>query len=108
MQMTLELLQQLTITIAGIERAERRFRAAIICQVAKIETTVKMIHGVQIAELHGNVCSDEMTKHAEHTEKLISDTSYKIGLAMVSFIYGEMAEPAPPRGRKRKWSGWEI
>jgi hypothetical protein len=108
MQMTLELLQQLTVTVAGIERAERRFRAAIVCQMAQIDTTVKMICGAQIAEAHGGVCSDAMTKHAEHAEKRISDESQKLGLSVVKFIYGEIAEPVPTRGRKCKWSGWEI
>jgi len=108
MQMTLELLQQLAVTVAANERAQRRFRTAILSQVAKIETTVKMIYGAQIAEAHGGVHSDELMKHAEEAEAVLSDASHKLGLSMVSYIYDEKVEAAPPPGRKRKWSGWEI
>jgi len=108
MQVTMELLQQLAVTIAANEKAQRRFRTAIVLQVAKIDTTVKMIYGAQIAEAHGGVASDAMTKYAVDAEKRISDESHKLGLSMVKFIYGEIVEPAPTRGRKRKWSGWEI
>ena len=104
----MELLQQLAVTIAANERAQRRFRTAIVCQVAKIETTVKMIHGAQIAEAHGGVRSDEMMKHAAGAEEFISDASNKLGLSMVSFIYDEKAETVPPPSRKRNCSGWEI
>ena len=55
MQVTPELLQQLAVTIAANEKAQRRFRTAIVLQVAKIDTTVKMIYGAQIAEAHGGV-----------------------------------------------------
>jgi hypothetical protein len=102
----LDLLQQLARAIATNERAQRRFRTAVLVSISKIQTTVQMVHGAQIAEAHED--SEGMLKHAKDAEEKISDASSKLGLAMVNFIYGESGDPSLRRGRKRQWSDWEI
>ena len=100
MKMNLELLQQLAVAVAANEKAQRRFRAAIVSRVAKIETTIQFIFGAQIAQAHDCIESEKMLKHAKDAEETISKASDKLGLAMVEFIYGESGETAPRRGRK--------
>ena len=106
--MNLELLEQLMRTIAMNERAQRRFRFIVLGAISKIQTTVQMICGAQIAEAHDCVGSEAMTKHAKATEEYISHESEKLGLAMVNFIHGEPREISPRRCKKRQWSDWEI
>ena len=106
--MNLELLEQLMRTIAMNERAQRRFRFIVLAAISKIQTTVQMICGAQIAEAYDCVGSEAMTKHAQATEDYISRESEKLGLAMVNFIHGESREIGPRRGRRRQWSDWEI
>ena len=104
--MNLELLHQLARAIATNEQAQRRFRTAVLVSISKIQTTVQMIHGAQIAEAHED--SEAMLKHAKDAEERISDESNKLGLSMVKFIYDKSSMPSPQRGRKRQWSDWEI
>jgi hypothetical protein len=108
MQMILELLQQLAAVVTANEKAQRRFRAAIAIQVAKIDTTVRLIHGAQIVETHGHAHPEEAQKHAKDADEFISDASDRLGLSIVKFTYDETADTAPPRGKNRKWSSWEI
>ena len=107
-RMNLELLQQLALAVAANEKAQRRFRNAVLIRVSTIEVMVQIIHGAQIAEAHNCLDSEKMRKHAEDADEFISQKSNKLGLAMVKYIYGESGEPGLRRDRRRKWSDWEI
>ena len=101
-------LEQLTRTIAMNEQAQRRFRIIVLNAISKIETTVTMIHGAQIAEAHRCADSEAMRKHVQAAEEYISSASKKLGLAMIDFIYNESGETGHRPGRGRQWSDWEI
>lgn len=107
-RMNLDLLNRLALAVAANEKAQRRFRTAMLIRVSRIETMVQMILGAQIAEAHGCVESEAMEKHAKDGEERISQVSHELVLAMVRYIYDESAETRVRRGRKRQWSDWEI
>ena len=62
-KMNLDLLQRLALAVAANEKAQRRFRTAMLIRVSRIETTVQMIYGAQIVQAHGCVDSEKMRKH---------------------------------------------
>ena len=105
-----QLLTALGLAVAAIEDTQRRFRTAVLMRLSIIETIVEMIHGAQIAEAHRHapLCKEKAHKHAKAAEESISHKGHKHGLAMVKYIYGDSDEPVVPRGRRRKWSEWEI
>ena len=107
-RMSLDLLQQIALAVAANEKAQRRFRIAMLIRVSRIETMVQMIHGGQIAEAHNCVESEKMVKHATDAEEFISQKSNKLALGMVKFIYDETGSTGPRRGRRCQWSDWEI
>ena len=107
-RMNLDLLNRLTLAVAANEKAQRRFRTAMLVRVSTIETIVKMIHGAQIAQSHDRSNSEVMKEHAKDADEYISRVSHEMGLAMVSYIYDESSETEVRRGRKRQWSDWEI
>ena len=85
-----ELLQVLAKAVADNEKAQRRFRTAVLIRLSKIETMVQMIHGGQIAELHRSKPGSEekIDEHTKAAEEFISKHSDELGLKMVKYIYG--------------------
>jgi hypothetical protein len=107
-RMSLDLLQQLACAVAANEKIQQRFRTAVLIRVSRIEATVKLIHGAQIADAHNCVDSKEMTQHAKASDEFIAKDSNELGLAMVKYIYGHSDEKGLRRDGRRKWSDWEI
>ena len=107
-RMNLDLLQRLALAVTANEKAQRRFRTAMLIRVSKIETTLQMMYGAQIAQAHNCADSEAMKKHVRSAEEMIAETSDRMVLATLRFIYDESAETAPQRGRRRQWSNWEI
>src|SRR5262245_30109425 len=107
-RMNLELLQQLALTVAENERAQRRFRNAVSISVSRIETMVQVIHGAQIVELHKFLDSDKLQKHTADADEFISQGSRKMGLTLIKYIYGKRDDPMQRFDRRKKWSDWEI
>ena len=81
-RMNLDLLNRLALALTANEKARRRFRTAMMIRVSRIETTVEMILGAQIAEAHKCVESEAMEKHAKGAEERISQVSENLGLAI--------------------------
>lgn len=106
--MNLDLLNRLAVAVAANEKAQRRFRAAMVIRVSRIETMVQMIHGAHIAQLHKCLESERMLEHIMDAEETISRASDNLALAMVKFIYSKSGETEVRRGRRRRWSDWEI
>ncbi len=102
MRMNLNLLQQLAFAVAASEKAQIRFRAAIVSRIVKIETTIQMIYGAQIAEAHDSFDSERMRKHATDADKTIAKASEKLGIAMMNFIYEEENPSVRRSGRRCK------
>lgn len=105
-----ELLIVLANAVGRNGERQRKFRYVVINGLAKIGMLAKMVHGAQIAELHGSrPGSDEARReHGEDADRLIEEQSGTLGLKMVRYVYSESEEPAPPRGGWRRWSNWEI
>jgi hypothetical protein len=87
--MNKDLLIALANAVAANEKAQRRFRTVVLMRLARIETTLQMVHGAQIVEGHkSQPCFDEkMTQHAKDAEDYISQHSNELGLKMVKYIY---------------------
>lgn len=105
-----ELLIALANAVAAHERTQTRFRYAAISTLARIQSTVTMIHGAQIAEAHMSRPGHEerLDEHAKSADEFIATKSQAIGESLVRLIYSEEQTPALSRGRRKQWSGWEI
>lgn len=105
-----ELLMALVHRWVASEKVAQRFRVAVIHRLSRIEIMGKMIHGAQIAECHGSKPGSEASRkeHVAYAEKFIEENSLEDCLKCVKYVYGGNEERDRPRGRKRKWSGWEI
>jgi len=103
--MNKELLQQLALAVAANERAQRRFRNAVLIRLSRIETIVQMIHGVQIVETHQSRPSfeDKVNEYAKDADAYISRHSEELGLKMVKYVYDEPEAPVA-RGKARRKS----
>lgn len=90
-----ELLNQLMSTMAANEEAQRKFRAAVLIRLSRIETIVSMVHGAQITEpfLQKSQSQEKIDKKVEEAEAFIVQKSDELGMAMVNFIYGESETP---------------
>ena len=109
-RMNKELLIALAMAMGANERAQQRFRIAVLMRLSRVETMLQMIHGAQIVEAHGSKpgFEEKTREHAKDAEEFISQKSHELGLAMVKYIYAESDEPSARRGRRQKWSDWEI
>lgn len=94
---TKDVLLALAHAVAANETAQRRFRNAVLIRLSTIETTVKMIHGAQIAESHGSKpgFEEKIHRYAEEADEYISKRSHDLGLKMIEYIYGEPLQPGP-------------
>ena len=101
--MNKELLQVLALAMAANEKAQRRFRTAVLIRLSRIETMVQMIHGAQIVEAYSSKpgCEEKVREHAKDAEKYISQHSNELGLKMVKYVYEEPGEPGARRSRRR-------
>jgi hypothetical protein len=110
-RMTLDLHTRLIHFLMTNERAQRKFRTAVLLSLSKIETMVLMIHGAQIADAHlrnPHCDKEKMNKNAEDAEAYISQKSNELGMAMVKYIYRDDPIPEVRRDRRKKWHDWEI
>jgi len=109
-QMNKELLITLAHAVGRNEKVQHRFRNAVLLRLSRIEATVGLIHGAQLAEAQKwkPGFEDKLDRQAEASEEFIKQKSDELGFKMAKYIYGESEEPILPRGGRRKWSGWEI
>jgi hypothetical protein len=98
-----ELLPQLALAVAANERAQRRFRTAVLIRLSRIDTMLQMIHGAQIVEAHrSEPCfDDKINQHTKDAEDYISQHSKELGLKMVKYVYDEPEAPGV-RGKARR------
>jgi|SRR6266853_331213 len=106
MRMNKDLLQELALAVAANERAQRRFRTAVLIRLSRIETMVQMIHGAQIVEAHhSEPCfEDKVSEHTKDAEEYISQHSNELGLKMVEYVYDEREAAGAQRNTRRKQS----
>lgn len=110
MRLNLKLLEEMAEWSDKNERIQRRFRNAVLFRLAKIETTVSMIHAAQIVEAHESKPNNQerIKRHGENAGEYVAKHSKALGLKMVRYIHDESGEQEVPHDRRRKWSGWEI
>ncbi len=74
--------------MAANEKAQRRFRIAVLIGLSNIERMVQMIHAAQIVEAHGwKPCSEgNVRDHAKNAEEFISKHSKELVLEMVKYV----------------------
>jgi ABC-type amino acid transport substrate-binding protein len=108
--MNKELLVALAHAVAANEKAQRKFRNAVLIRLSRIDAMLTEVQGAQLAEYcsPGSVTDEQRAKFVQEVEERVSRASDQLGLKMVRYIYGESEEPLVPRDRRRKWSDWEI
>jgi len=101
-----DLLHALALAVAANERAQRRFRTAVLIRLSRIETMVQMIHGAQIVETHHSkpYFDEKVTEHAKDAEEYVAHHSQELGLKMVKYVYDEPEAPGARGKRRRKQS----
>ena len=104
------LLTRLVPWLAENEKAQRKFRAAVLVNLSKIEATLTQVLGCQLAQYwpEGKVTDAQRAKYIKDVEEWVSSDTEQLGLKMVRYIYGPSDEAVVPRDRRRKWHGWEI
>jgi hypothetical protein len=109
-KMTFDLQTRLIQWLDANEKAQRKFRMAVLIRLAKIETTLTEVQGAQLADFWapGRVSDEQRTKYLKEVEERVSRGSELLGLKMVRYIYGETEMPEGRHDRRRKWWGWEI
>jgi hypothetical protein len=109
--MTFDLQTRLIQWLDANEKAQRKFRIAVLIRLSKTETMLTEIQGAQLADFWspGTRISDEQRdKYLKEVEERVSRNSEQLGLKMVRYIYGENEMPERRHDRRRKWHGWEI
>jgi hypothetical protein len=109
----LDLLIGLANALAANEEVQRRFRIVVLQRLSRIETAVESVHGLQIVQGQDwqPGFEEKARKLARDTEEFISKRSHKLGIEMIKYIYGgsePTARSRPVRGRRLRWSDWEI
>jgi hypothetical protein len=104
-----ELLHHLALAVGANERAQRRFRTAVLIRLSRIESIVEMILGAQIA--HGHKLQpgyeEKVHEQARGADAFISLKSKELFLAMVKHLHEE-TPPSRKRGRVRTWRSSQM
>lgn len=98
-----DILIPLANVFATNEKAQRRFRYAVIHKLTRIEALLGLVHVSQLArDQHPpQYYEHKLRKDAEASEEYVSRQSYEAGLAVVRYIYGTEGDSgAPRRGRR--------
>ena|ERR1043165_6579768 len=99
-----ELLQAIAHAMAANEKAQRRFRTAVLIRLSKIETMVQMIQVAQMGEsrLKEPCFEEKLMEDANHVAEFILKESEKLGLQMVNYVYDESEAPGAQPKKRRK------
>ena len=108
--MNQDLLVSLAHAAAENEKAQRKFRIAVLIRLSRIDTLVAEIMGAQLAQSWSTKpgSSEKEEKFARTVEDRVSSISHDLMVRMVKFIYGTSDEAEVSLDKKRKWSDWEI
>ena len=112
-QANFNLLTMLIPWLDANKKTERKFRSAVIHELARIESAISLVLVGQEAQSqswlkqHG-YDADKLEDAAKWAEEVISKQSEPAGLNMMRYIYREDPVPEPRHDRRRRWWGWEI
>jgi hypothetical protein len=107
------LLTKLISWLDANEKAQRRFRSAVIHKLTRIESAISLVLVGQEVQSqatlkHHGYDADKLQESAKSAEEFISNQSEATGLKMIRYIYSEDPVPEPRHDRRRRWWGWEI
>ena len=113
-----KILTQLVTWLADNEKAQLKFRTAVITSLSRIEAGVSLLLVGQMAEQQFKKLfyhQDKLEKDAQDAEEFMSKRSFERGVATLKYIYEKTKETtteevrhSAPHDRRRKWHGWEI
>jgi hypothetical protein len=105
-RMKKDLLKELALTVAANERAQRRFRIAVLIRLSRIETMVQLIHVAQIGELWRKEpgFEEKLTEGAKKAEEYVCQHGKELLLEMVKYVYGGPEALGVRVGTQRKRS----
>jgi hypothetical protein len=109
-KMNFNLLIKLVHWMDANEKAQRKFRYAVIGSLSKIEATASLLLVDQMAQTQRLKLydSDKLEEDAKAAEDFISKQLLEKGVAVVKYIYTETTPETAVYDRRRKWTGWEI
>jgi hypothetical protein len=98
-----ELLQHLAQAVGANERAQRRFRTAVLIRLSRIEMLAELIHAAQIVQGYKWEPSNKEKAEAytKDADEFISQKTKERVLELVKFVYDEPEAHGGGRRRKR-------
>jgi len=106
-----ELLRALAASVDRNERAQERFRYAVVRRLARLEARARVLQASEFVDPLKCCSVGRAAEQIEACEALISEMSEEIERKMLREISSkgdERGEVTARRGRPRKWSGWKI
>jgi|GEM_PF-3283769 len=111
------LITRLVTWLDANEKAQRKFRAAVIACLTKVDAGVGLLLVSQMAEQQYKkpfYQQDKLETDAQESAEFISKQALEHGTAILKKIYTETkattegGRQGPRQDRRRKWQGWEI
>ena len=106
-----ELLRALAAAVDRNEKAQERFRVAVVRRMARLEARARVLQLSKIIDWLPGGPLDTAVERETAYEAMISELSEEIERKMLREISAkgdERGEVMARRGRPRKWSGWKI
>ncbi|MDB6030190.1 MAG: hypothetical protein JWM16_528 [Verrucomicrobiales bacterium] len=109
-KMNQELLISLAHAVAANEKAQRKFRNAVLLRLSRIDSLLVEIQGAQLVQFWPpeKVSDEKREELVREVEDRMSRASEELWLKMFKYIYGTPEKSEAPRDQRRKWSDWEI
>ena len=103
-----EVLRALTASVERNERAQERFRYAVVRRLARLEARARLLQMSKIIDWLPGGPVDTAVEREAGIEAMVSEVSEGIERKMLKEISGERGAANARRGRPRKWADWEI
>ena len=103
-----ELLRALAASVDRNERAQERFRYAVVRRLARLEARARVLQLSKIIDWLPGGPVDTAVERETASEAIISELSEEVERRMLREISAEQGAANARRGRPRKWSGWKI
>ena len=104
-------LRALAASVDGNERAQERFRNAVVRRLARLEARARVLQLSKIMDWLPGGPVDEAAKREAGCEAMVSELSEEIERKMfkeISVGRDERGAANARRGRRPNWSDWEI
>jgi hypothetical protein len=102
-----ELLRALAASVDRNERAQERFRYAVVRRLARLEARARLLQMSKIIDWVPGSVSTAVEREAG-IDAMVAEVSEEIERKMLKEISGEPGTANSRRGRPRKWANWAI